>query len=184
MRYIAFFRGINAGGQHVVKMADLRLLFSEIGFANVRSYIQSGNVLFETERERAGLPGLITERFRQRFGFLSAVTLRTAGEIDAILRALPFTADEIARAEAAGPDVEHVYVFLSETAIDPASVPSGGAGGDRLAAAGRELYLLCTQSIRKTKLAAPLLKPGAAYTSRNLHTLRAIQALLREGTEA
>lgn len=184
MRYAAFFRGINVGGRRVVKMADLRELFSELGFQNVQSYIQSGNVLFKTERAQAELPGLIAERFRKRFGFDSAVVLRSAVEIDELLRTLSFTAEEIARAEAADPGTEHVYVFLSEAEIDPASISSGGAGGDRLVASKREAYLLCRQSIRKSKLAAPLLKPDAAFTSRNLNTMRAIQTLLRKSAEA
>ncbi len=184
MRYAAFFRGINVGGQRVVKMADLRALFSKLGFQAVQSYIQSGNVLFASEREQADLSGLIAEGFQKRFGFASDVILRSADEIDGILRALPFTQAEIARAEAADPAVAHVYVFLSESKIDPPSVPSGGGEDGRLVAAEREVYLLCMHSIRKTKLAAPLLKPNAAYTSRNLKTMRAVQIMLRESAKA
>ena len=180
MRYVAFFRGINVGGKRVVRMADLRELFMELGFENVQSYIQSGNVLFDSPREQAELPGLIAAGFQKRFGFESDVILRTAYAIGEILRALPFTAGEITRAEATDPAVAHVYVFLCEMEIDPVTVPSADAEGDRLVAVQREVYLLCMQSIRKSKLAAPLLKPDAAYTSRNLKTMRAIQAMLRE----
>ena len=183
MKYAAFFRGINVGGKHRVNMADLRQMLAALGLQNVRSTIQSGNVVFESQQTREGLPGLIAERFAERFGFQSTVILRSADEIDALLSALPFPAEELAQAEAADPKTTHVYVFLSDTAVSPA-LSSGTPGGDRLVAKGRELYLLCYQSILKTKCAAPLLKPDAAFTSRNLRTLRRMQTMLRQGTEA
>lgn len=50
MRYLALFRGINVGGKNIVKMKELRELFTELGFVNVRSYIQSGNLLFTSDK--------------------------------------------------------------------------------------------------------------------------------------
>lgn len=51
MRYLALFRGINAGGKNSVKMQELRELFLELGFKDVRSYIQSGNIVFSSDSE-------------------------------------------------------------------------------------------------------------------------------------
>lgn len=48
MNYIAFFRRINVGSKNRIKMADLRVLFSDLGYQNVKTYIQSGNVIFES----------------------------------------------------------------------------------------------------------------------------------------
>lgn len=187
MRHAAFFRGINVGGKHIVKMEELRRLFADCGFSGVKTYIQSENVVFETGRGQAELPGLIAERFLERFGFESPVTLRSADELDALLTALPFSDADIARAEAADPKTKHVYVFLSDQRIDAGAIralQSGYRGDDRVVAAERELYLLCFQGILDSALAALLTKNGTAYTSRNLNTLRSIQALLRTAPEA
>jgi uncharacterized protein (DUF1697 family) len=181
MRYAAFFRGINVGGNHQVKMDDLRQLFLDCGFQNVQTVIQSGNVLFEADRDPASLPGMISRAFAERFGFQSNAAVRSGRELGEILAALPFSPDEIGQAEAANPDVEHVYVFLSNRAVDPDAAEAlrqTYAGPDRLVAEKREYYLLCRQSIRVSKPAAALNKLDASLTSRNLNTMRKIHALL------
>ena len=82
MTYIAFLRAINVAGR-TVKMARLRELFAELGFANVRSYIQSGNVFFETdETDRALLTGMIAGHLLQALGYEVGVFLRTIPEVE------------------------------------------------------------------------------------------------------
>ncbi len=63
MRYIAFIRGINVGGKNVIRMSDLSALFHRIGFTGVTTYIQSGNVLFESDAE---LPKQIEEQIEKQ----------------------------------------------------------------------------------------------------------------------
>lgn len=63
MRYIAFLRGINVGGKNVIKMEILSAIFSKIGFTGVTTYIQSGNVLFDSDRE---LPGQIEDEIEKQ----------------------------------------------------------------------------------------------------------------------
>src|SRR5579872_787535 len=76
MRYIAFLRGINVGG-HTVKMERLRQLFTELGLAHVRTYIQSGNVFFETtDSDRARVTGTIEEHLHKVLGYEVPVFLR------------------------------------------------------------------------------------------------------------
>lgn len=89
-RYIAFLRGINVGG-HNVKMDRLRELFSELGLDNVRSYIASGNIFFETEDEdRQSLSTRIERHLHEALGFEVPVFLRTVFEVEAILTQEPF----------------------------------------------------------------------------------------------
>ncbi|HEV2405968.1 MAG TPA: DUF1697 domain-containing protein, partial [Ktedonobacterales bacterium] len=77
MRYIALLRGVNVGG-HVVKMERLRALFAELGLSNVRTYIQSGNVFFDTEQtDRVALTASIEEHLRAALGYAVPVFLRT-----------------------------------------------------------------------------------------------------------
>lgn len=89
-RYIAFLRGINVGG-HVVKMGRIREVFMEIGLTNVSSYIASGNLFFDTDREdRDVLAKTIEERLLMVLGYEVPVFLRTINELDAILVQNPF----------------------------------------------------------------------------------------------
>lgn len=89
-RYIAFLRGINVGG-HVVKMGRIREVFMEIGLTNVSSYIASGNLFFDTDREdRDILAKTIEERLLEVLGYEVPVFLRMINELDAILVQNPF----------------------------------------------------------------------------------------------
>lgn len=181
MKYAAFFRGINVGGKNRVKMVDLARLFVDCGFGNVKTYIQSGNVLFESGKDQPALSALISRHFAERFGFESSAVLRSGEEISKIISGMPFTKEDIAQTEAKCPDVEHVYVFLSNNPIDHAAAErlrTACAGDDKLFVGQRELYLLCDRSVRDSKLAASLSKLDASITSRNLKTMLKIDERL------
>lgn len=102
--YIALLRGINVGGHKKLKMADLKLLFEGLGFQDVVTYIQSGNVVFSAE-EGTGLPEKISKEITGKFGWEVPVLVKTADAIAKILAACPFA--EIKKAEA--------YFMLLET---------------------------------------------------------------------
>lgn len=96
MTFIAFLRGINVGGHHVVKMERLRELFSELGLANVRSYIQSGNVFFDTtEADRPALTAKIERHLFEALGYDVAVFLRPILEFEEALQRDPFQHTEL-----------------------------------------------------------------------------------------
>lgn len=180
-KYAAFFRGLNVGGKNIVKMAELEALFSSLGFQEVKTYIQSGNVVFSSELDEIALETLITDSFKNRFGFQSAVVLRSGTELSDIVRSLPFPAEEIESVKKEVPDVEHLYVYLSGTALDREQVAKLCAnydGTDKIYMTKREIYLLCRQSVRTSKLAARLVKLPQALTARNLRTLEKISGML------
>ena len=81
MKYVAFFRGLNVGGKNIVKMSDLSRLFTDIGFHDVKTYIQSGNVVFSSDTEQHLLIPLIEQAFVKQFGFASAVVIRSGEEL-------------------------------------------------------------------------------------------------------
>lgn len=90
MIYIAFLRGINVGG-HTVKMERLRELFMELGLTDVRTYIQSGNVFFETaQTDRETLTQTIERQLHQALGYDVPVFLRTLPELEQIMALNPF----------------------------------------------------------------------------------------------
>ena len=89
--FIALLRGINVSGQKKVPMVELRSLLSDLGLKNVQTYIQSGNVIFQSSEEnRTALENLIQKAILSHFGFEVPVLVRTATEIKDILDACPF----------------------------------------------------------------------------------------------
>ena len=91
MTYIAFLRGINVGG-HRVTMETLRRLFTELGLANVRTYIQTGNVFFDDpeQADRAQLTARIEQHLQQALGYAVPTFLRTPAELEHLLALNPF----------------------------------------------------------------------------------------------
>ncbi len=172
MQYAAFLRGINVGGRNIAKMADVKQLFLDMGFTKVQTYIQSGNVLFEALEQPD--PANLQDAFIKRFGFESAIILRTYEELRNIVLHAPYPADLIEQAEREYPNVEHLYVYLSQTPIISATLEQriiAYEGRDQLYIRCCEAYLLCFQSVRDSKLAAVLSKTGLSLTARNMNVM-------------
>ena len=91
MRYVALLRGINVTGKNMIKMATLRATFAALGFENVKSYINSGNLIFETAKTDDGkLAKKIHDAIQRDFGFDISVMVRTMAEIEEIVAWNPF----------------------------------------------------------------------------------------------
>lgn len=107
--FIALLRGINVGG-HRVKMEQLRALFSELGFANIRSFIQSGNIFFDTsEADPVALASRIEAHLRAKLGYQVPVMLRTPAQLNEVLLPNPFEAVEVTL------DTRLLVVFWAQT---------------------------------------------------------------------
>ena len=90
VQHLALLRGINVGGKNLVKMADLRVAFEEIGFAEVSTYIASGNVIFRAPRQkRAELAVRIESELSKRFGTELKVVLLTEAHLKAVVEGAP-----------------------------------------------------------------------------------------------
>ena len=114
-RYIALLRGINVGGQKPLRMEALRDVFERAGFKNVATYLQSGNVVFDTaERDRVRLTKKIERTLLKSSGHEIAVVLRTLKELEELVESNPF------RQIKAGADVMLCVAFFSD---DPAGKP-------------------------------------------------------------
>ena len=88
---VALFRGINVGGNRIVSMSELKSLHESLGFKNVVTYIQSGNVVFTSdETDAAQIASQIEEAFAQKFGFRSQVIVRTLAELEEAIANNPF----------------------------------------------------------------------------------------------
>lgn len=96
-QYLALLRGINVGGKNIIKMADLKTAFEEMGFSNVVTYIQSGNVVFQCEeKDNAALTTKIEKGLSKRFNFEAKVVVISQKELAAIVKSAPkgFGAEE------------------------------------------------------------------------------------------
>ncbi|BCM91007.1 hypothetical protein IAD21_02871 [Abditibacteriota bacterium] len=115
--YIAFLRGINVGG-HRVKMDRLRELFRELNLDNVRTYIQSGNVFFDTSRtDRDALTTQIECHLCEALGYEVPVFLRTTTELEQTLQLEPFKDVEVT------PDIRLLMMFTREPLHTKGSLP-------------------------------------------------------------
>ncbi|HVJ20103.1 MAG TPA: DUF1697 domain-containing protein [Polyangiaceae bacterium] len=90
MKYVALLRGINVGGNNLIKMAELELCFERQGFGNVSTYIQSGNVIFEAGGgSRAELTNKVERALSTTFGYSAKVVLRSQKQLQQIVTAAP-----------------------------------------------------------------------------------------------
>src|SRR5580700_6967714 len=108
--YIAMLRGINVSGQKLIKMERLRASFEALGFSDVKTYVQSGNVIFKTAKiSETGLTGKIARKILDDLGHSVSVLVRSPAELGEVLKC-PF-------AKKAGMDGGRLYVtFLSQPA--------------------------------------------------------------------
>ena len=91
MKYVAFLRGINVGGHNKIKMVTLREMFAALGYKNVKTYINSGNVIFETiEADDNALAAKIERAIQTEFSLNIKVMVRTISEIEGIIKNNPF----------------------------------------------------------------------------------------------
>lgn len=134
--YVALLRGINVGGNNVIKMADLKACFEGMGFVGVRTYIQSGNVVFASPRtDRAWLTKRIEKTLSRTFSCESPVVLRSHQELAAVIAAAPRGFGKVT-------GYRHYVVFLKEPvtpeeAMEEVKVKEGV---DRAAAGPGVLY--------------------------------------------
>ena len=138
--YVALLRGVNVGGHRLIKMPELKRLFETMGFGQVRTYIQSGNVIFTSADEPLELLRQRIEReIAARFGFPVTVVPRTAAELERVIADCPFAADALAEGES-------LYVALLADAPLPDGVERLRAcdcGSDEARIAGRR-SISCT----------------------------------------
>jgi len=165
--YIAFLRGINVGGHKLIKMADLRQSLEMMGLRNVQTYIQSGNILFESEKEASQLAQRIEQQIQTTFGFFVPVMLRTSVEFEQIMENCPFNFDALLENESI-----HISL-LSEvpTQKEMTHLDKFQNDVEKYRIEGKEIYLFLSQSIRDSKLAIQLQKVGVSSTSRNWKTI-------------
>jgi uncharacterized protein (DUF1697 family) len=166
--YIALLRGINVSGAKTIKMEELRLTFQKLGFENVTTYIQSGNVVFTaSETATSQLAAKIAEAIKTDFGFDVPVVVLTAAELQTIAKNNPL--NDGTRDEA----FLHV-TFLAENpaAFNLSDIEAKKQGNEEIVISGKVVYLYCPHGYGKTKLTNTFLesKLKVPATTRNWKT--------------
>jgi uncharacterized protein (DUF1697 family) len=173
-RYIAFLRAINVGG-HTVKMDVLRQRFGVLGFANVETFIASGNVIFETPAKNTRLlEKKIEEHLRSALGYEVATFIRTEAELAAVARYQPFSPAMMKTAQALN------VAFLADE-LDAASQKKLLAlktDIDDFHVQGREVYWWCKQKQSESKFSNVVLEKtiGQVATLRGINTIQKMAA--------
>lgn len=178
MIQVALFRGINVGGHSKLPMKQLVADLEAIGCTSVRTYIQSGNAVFESKLKNPQLKLQIADRVRAEHGFDPAVHLLGLRELRSALAANPFPEAE------ADPKTLHLF-FLAETPTSNrlSALHELKADSERLALLGKVLYLHAPEGIGRSKLATRAeAKLGVSATARNWRTVSRLLELA-EGME-
>jgi uncharacterized protein (DUF1697 family) len=160
--HVALLRGVNVGGKNCVPMKELAEIFAKAGCADVRTYIQSGNVLFRATRTIAdALPPRITKQIAKSFGCQVPVVLRTAEQFAAAVQNNPFREVPEVPEEAL-----HVY-FLAGVpdAARTAQLDPDRSKPDAFIVHGREIYLHLPNGIGRSKLTNAYFDSKLATTS-------------------
>ena len=175
--YIALFRGINVGGNNVLPMKDLVAQLENLGSQNVKTYIQSGNVVFQNKEEDDSLlSNKIRTAIKKSHGFEPQVLLLEVEEIEKAVGSNPFPEAE------SEPKTLHV-LFLASTPKNPdlGALESIKSDRERFALKDGVFYLHAPEGIGRSKLAANTEKVlGVAITGRNWRTVRRVVAMAKQ----
>lgn len=169
--HVAFLRAINVGGTGKLPMADLRMRCEQLGYADVRTLIQSGNVVLRSSEDFATVRLRLESALLEHLGAPIDVIVRSPHELAAILTANPF------------PDANpsRVAVHLANDPIDAVIVDAISAPGrEELASGIREIYIHYPDGMGTSRLQLP--KELGRATARNLNTLRRTLALAKPPT--
>ncbi len=147
--YIAILRGINVSGHKMIKMETFREMLEGLDFKNVKTYIQSGNAVFQAKETETGkLEKKIVKKIQEEFGFEVPVMVKKLDEIKAVLKSNPFInkrKEDLSRL--------HVTFLNGEPAKETVDkIKEGNYGSDEFIFSGKNVYLFCPNGYGNTKL--------------------------------
>jgi uncharacterized protein (DUF1697 family) len=174
--FIALLRGINVGGRNKVPMADLRELCARLGWGDVQTYIQSGNVVFKTDADPVKAEKALEDAIEERFGFEIPVIIRTGADWTGYIEENPFPKES-------KEDPRFVHLLLSKSPPDPDApdrLAERAQDGERVALAGEALWIHYANGAGRSKLTPALLDrfAGSPVTGRNWRTVLKIAEML------
>jgi uncharacterized protein (DUF1697 family) len=177
MRQIVMLRGINLGARRRVAMPALRELLSDAGLQDVRTYLQSGNVVLRSEKSSKQLARLCERQIADRLGFAVEVIVRTRAELAKVVQRNPL-------GDVAHDPKRYQVSFLSAKldALTLAALEEVAVEPERFVAIGRELYAWHPEGVARSKLWSRLAGQGLGVTAtaRNWTTVTKLLELADE----
>ena len=164
--YVALLRAVNVAGTGKLPMAELRAMAEGLGLANVRTYIASGNLLFESDLSEREVKAALETRIGAYAGKSVPIFVRTAAELAAVRAADPFPDAHGSR---------HMVYFLDDAPPEDTQQSARDQAGERIALGLREIYVDYGDGIRFTKLKLAATKIS---TARNMNTVVKLVAMM------
>jgi uncharacterized protein (DUF1697 family) len=175
--WVALLRAVNVGGRNTVAMSVLKAHLEKLGYANPRTLLQSGNVVFEVNaRNAAAVEQRLGADLKKAFKLEIACCVRTAGEWKAIIERLPMKT----RAQA---DPARLHLMCLKDNVTPATIEALRTkirGRETVEGSGRELYIFYPDGMGTSKFTSALIEKtvGTSGTARNWNTVTKLAALL------
>lgn len=177
--YISLLRGINVSGQKSIKMAALRTLYENLGFTNVTSYLQSGNVVFKANNAETGkLEQAISKQIKTDFGFDVPVMVFALDHLKHVIKNNPFLNN---------PAFDHTFLHVTFLASKPnnydvLAIENKIQDEEAIRFFGNAVYLYCPNGYGKTKLTNNLLeaKLKVVATTRNWKTTKELLKIAQQ----
>jgi len=167
--YVALLRGVNLVGKSSLKMADLKAIADELGLQNARTYIASGNLVFTSDKPEEKLRQMLEKKLQSHMGKDVRVMVRSADEMEAVVRANPFP-------EAPGNLVQ--AFFMNEAPPADLLETARNVDDERIAPGAREVYVAYGEKgIGRSRVRIPAAEAG---TARNMNTVAKLAELARE----
>ena len=176
--HVALLRGVNVGKANRIAMSDLRELCEDIGYAEARTLLNSGNLIFSAPREDARAAAKIEKEIAARLGVTSRVLVVTGHELDVIIEENPLAECDL--------DPSRFLVMVFSTDANRAGLEELALqdwGAERLGLGSRAIYLWCANGILESPASVAVgkvLRDGG--TSRNWATMKKLQALVHSST--
>jgi len=173
-RFIILLRGINVSGKNKLQMADLRELLNDLNFQNIQTYIQSGNIILDTEKSKNKVCEHIKKGIADKFGYNIHVLARTLFEWERAIAKYPFPIEN--------PKIV-AFVFLDKKTSET-KIEAIGVNDDKYKIDNDVVYIYCPAGFARTKLSNNLFerKLKVAATTRNYKTTMKLLQLAKDHT--
>jgi uncharacterized protein (DUF1697 family) len=176
---VSFLRSVNMAGHNLIKMTELSALIVKLGFADAKTYIQSGNIIYSNHDKLSSLQLSlkIEQAIAEKFGLEIDVMTRTARELDALFIANPFLS------EPGFDPAKNAVIFLHENPSPDQvnKVKDIDFPPDKFSISGSEIFLWCPNGFGRTKIYTGFFekKMNVIGTARNWKTINSISAMIR-----
>ncbi len=170
-KYITLLRGINVNGKNIIKMLDLKIMFEELGFLNVKTYLQSGNIVFESKlNDIALIQTKIADKIKNKLNLDISVLVLNQYELIKIYENNPFLRDK---------NLDHLYYTFSFSETNELLVEEirkKAEGEEDFTLDKNIIYLYCPYGYGKTKLNNTFIenKLKMKCTTRNFKTVKSL----------